>query len=393
MRLLSYFCTFLFFLPFFLSAQGDYKLVIDQPSSIRYDEYGEVVVPTNDGGILIAGYTESLVGIDDDMIFIRLNSSGELVWSKRWSTGEHDHPISVIAESDGRFIIYGFSGPSLFLAEMKSDGDISWAKTYRPDTDNGYFIPTGMIRVGNRYAMVTEYSGTDVDARGADILIHYVDLLGQKESTVQFDHPEGILKPSGMAAGPSGSIGIVGRIWAGQRPLTRIDGFLLSVTNSSVNEFLTFAVDEDNEFEAICADEKGSGFFISGTTNLPDPFGYIQKPVIMRANLESISWAKITDLPVTPLHHENGSLFLLSTVDDAVEAQGGKDIRIMEMTTGGDFTHTQFVDYSFFISQDDLFRDASFDQDGRILITGRASPNFPNEYGFVELIKAPSKSK
>lgn len=390
MRPHLHFCIFFILIPFLSFAQRDFKLNIDQPSSNKQDEYGQAIVPTIDGGIMVAGYTQSLIGIDDDMFFIRLNAEGELVWSKRWTTTEYDHPISVMAEDDGTFIIFGTSGPALFLAEMKADGGISWAKTYQSEVENSYFVPTGMIKVANQYAMVTEYSGQVVDNRGADLLIQYVDLLGQKENTLRLDHPEGILKPYAIAPGPAGSIGIVGRIWAG--PETRIDGFLLQVTNSTINDFLTFAVEEDNEFDAICEDQKGSGYFISGTTNLADDYGYVRTPVVMRVNPEAISWARLTDLPVKPLHRDDGALFLISNTTDAVQENGGEDIRLIEMTTSGDFVNSQFVDYSFIISQDDFVNGWAFDPDGRVLLTGRASPNFPNEDGFVEVISLSKNS-
>jgi len=96
------------------------------------DEYAQKVIETSDGGFVIAGYAESTSTFYDDAYFVKISSTGTLVWTRIVDIGgaSVDDVIYSIAEmSDGTLAAAGFtkSDPDsdiLFLA-LNADGTIT----------------------------------------------------------------------------------------------------------------------------------------------------------------------------------------------------------------------------------------------------------------------------
>jgi hypothetical protein len=79
------------------------------------NDYGTSIIATNDGNFIISGYTESSDGIVPsnfgfhDFLVVKINSSGEVIWSRNYGFSGHDHAHKIIQTSDGGYFVVGFS--------------------------------------------------------------------------------------------------------------------------------------------------------------------------------------------------------------------------------------------------------------------------------------------
>lgn len=79
------------------------------------NDYGTSIIATNDGNFIISGYTESSDGIVTsnfglhDFLVVKINSSGDVIWSKSYGFSGHDHAHKIIQTNDGGYFVVGFS--------------------------------------------------------------------------------------------------------------------------------------------------------------------------------------------------------------------------------------------------------------------------------------------
>ena len=66
------------------------------------------IISTFDGGFIACGYTNSKTGTSDDILYVRLNSSGQKLWSKTFGGSGKERGQDIIETSDG-FTIAGYS--------------------------------------------------------------------------------------------------------------------------------------------------------------------------------------------------------------------------------------------------------------------------------------------
>jgi len=71
-------------------------------------DFGYSVQETNDGGYIIAGFTQSF-GVGGDVYLVRTDSSGVLLWSKNYGGASSDYGWSVQQTTDGGYVVSGYS--------------------------------------------------------------------------------------------------------------------------------------------------------------------------------------------------------------------------------------------------------------------------------------------
>jgi uncharacterized delta-60 repeat protein len=100
-----------------------------------YEDRGNSVALTSDGGYVVTGTTDGFGAGGDDLFLCKFNSSGDLTWSKTAGGTFYERGRSVAQTSDGGYIVtgetwsFGTGGSDLFLAKFNSSGDLTWAKT------------------------------------------------------------------------------------------------------------------------------------------------------------------------------------------------------------------------------------------------------------------------
>jgi nicotinamide riboside kinase len=98
-------------------------------------DYAYSVQHTSDGGYIIAGTTRSFGAGNEDIILIKTDANGNIIWAKTYGGTGDDAAYSVQQTSDGGYILAGYTysftvGGALFLIKTDANGNIIWAKTY-----------------------------------------------------------------------------------------------------------------------------------------------------------------------------------------------------------------------------------------------------------------------
>jgi hypothetical protein len=98
------------------------------------DDYASSIIQSSDGGYVIAGSTRSFGAGSDDIYLVKLDSSGNVVWTKTIGGSYGDEAMSIIRSSDGGYVVAGYtgsfgSGGDIFVVKLDSSGNVVWAKT------------------------------------------------------------------------------------------------------------------------------------------------------------------------------------------------------------------------------------------------------------------------
>jgi hypothetical protein len=99
-------------------------------------DYVESVAQTYDGGFIAAGLTESYGAGWQDVYLIRTDANGDTLWTKTYGGPETDKAWSVAQVPDGGFIVagstdsYGVGSSDVYLIRTDANGDSLWAITY-----------------------------------------------------------------------------------------------------------------------------------------------------------------------------------------------------------------------------------------------------------------------
>ncbi|HEC78464.1 MAG TPA: hypothetical protein ENI34_04890 [candidate division WOR-3 bacterium] len=168
----------------------------------QYEEMGWSVIPTIDGGYMIAGYTYSFGNGNGDMYLIRTDSLGDTLWTRTYGGDSTDLAFSLIAASDKEFVLagqtctWGAGYNDVYIVKVDSMGNLIWQKTYggparesaysiQPTYDGGYLIAgyTTSFGSGGEDAYVIR-----TDSNGDSLWTHTYghsghDLISKAETT------------------------------------------------------------------------------------------------------------------------------------------------------------------------------------------------------------------
>jgi hypothetical protein len=118
------------------------------------------IQPTSDGGFIVVGDYEMVEDGTNGIYLLRLNSSGDTLWTRVHCYGPYSIGRSVMETSEGGFVLGGYSNQPeenghFYLMKTDSNGDTLWTHRYGGDsyseaecirpTDDGGFILVGTI--------------------------------------------------------------------------------------------------------------------------------------------------------------------------------------------------------------------------------------------------------
>jgi hypothetical protein len=104
---------------------------------------------TNDNGFVIVGYTRSFGSGVQDVLLLKTDQIGNLIWSKTFGAIGSNQEVghSIKQTRDNGYVIcgytnsYGAGGYDVYLIKTNSFGLLSWSKTYGGSSnDKGYFV-------------------------------------------------------------------------------------------------------------------------------------------------------------------------------------------------------------------------------------------------------------
>jgi len=91
-------------------------------------EEANSIIQTYDGGFMVAGWTYSYGAINDPLL-IKLSPSGEPEWARAFAMPAYEYAISVIQTSDSGYAFAGFSHSGYAIViKLNSSGDVLWSK-------------------------------------------------------------------------------------------------------------------------------------------------------------------------------------------------------------------------------------------------------------------------
>ncbi len=101
-----------------------------------YEQEGQDVLPTADGGYIMAGYTTNSILHDIDVHILKADAMGNFVWSKTYGGVKPDFINHMLATSDGNYLLVGYSQSygggdcDVLLLKIDPAGNLLWLKTY-----------------------------------------------------------------------------------------------------------------------------------------------------------------------------------------------------------------------------------------------------------------------
>ena len=141
------------------------------------DDFGYSVQQTSDGGYIVVGYT--YFGLYD-VYLIKTNASGDTLWTRTYGGTGYDYALSVQQTSDGGYILaggtysFGAGGDDVYLLKINATGDTLWTRTYggssheygssvQQTSDSGYILAGTTLSFGSGngdvYLIKTNASG------------------------------------------------------------------------------------------------------------------------------------------------------------------------------------------------------------------------------------------
>ena len=141
------------------------------------EDVGYSVRLTLDSGYVMVGYTASFGAGNQDVYLVKTNTIGDTIWTRTYGGIGNDVGYSAQQTSDGGYIIAGYTASygangDVYLIKMNSSGDTLWTRTYggtgeemgysvQQTLDGGYVVAgkTASFGQGNVYLIKTDSSG------------------------------------------------------------------------------------------------------------------------------------------------------------------------------------------------------------------------------------------
>lgn len=106
------------------------------------DDAGYSIIQLSTGEYVVTGTTKSFGAGMKDIFLMKLNSSGTILWSKTYGGTDDDYANVVASTNDGGYIIGGSTrsfgnGSDILLIKTDGTGNIQWTKTYGATGDEG----------------------------------------------------------------------------------------------------------------------------------------------------------------------------------------------------------------------------------------------------------------
>jgi len=95
-----------------------------------WNDHGQSIQITNDGGYIISGYTEERYGCGGGLWLLRTDSDGEIIWDKRFGDNHTDKGYSAKQTKDGGYIATGGTSYDLWIIKTDSLGNKQWEGTF-----------------------------------------------------------------------------------------------------------------------------------------------------------------------------------------------------------------------------------------------------------------------
>ncbi len=237
-------------------------------------EYGGAVTESGDGGYVVTGYTTSFGSGAKDVFLLKVDSEGHSEWARTFGGEGIDVGRSVVKADDGGYLIAGYTdsfgeGESdIYVVKTDLEGYEEWYKTLggegpemgwkviRSD-EGGYVIigGTGTFGLGNRDVYLIK-----VDGGGGEIWSQTYGYGGRVEA---YDWGNSVTE-----TGDGGYILIGDSNASDQLPSTEMMNFYVVKTDSQGNEIWTksYGRGQMYDYGTDILETEDGGYVLTGTT-------------------------------------------------------------------------------------------------------------------------------
>jgi hypothetical protein len=134
------------------------------------EEYAHAACATPDSGMILVGHSVASGTSDRNVYAVRIKSNGDTAWTNTYGGATWDEAWSVIAMSDGSYLIGGYSivspgGENVLLLKIDGDGNVIWSSTIggsnneraydvRETSDHGIVIGGSISIAGKMHQML-----------------------------------------------------------------------------------------------------------------------------------------------------------------------------------------------------------------------------------------------
>jgi len=100
------------------------------------DEKGYSLQITSDGGCILLGSATGTTGNSTDMYLVKTSQSGDTLWTKRFGGDLNEEGYCVELTNDGGYILagytesFGFGAKDIYLVRTNQNGDTLWTNTF-----------------------------------------------------------------------------------------------------------------------------------------------------------------------------------------------------------------------------------------------------------------------
>ena len=151
--------------------------------SIGYDYGWSLDHSPFDNGIIITGSQEKEIGGDKQLIVIKTNSIGLVIWERLISGKGNTEGYDVISTSDGGYLIVGYSwnygnAQQIYILKLDFYGDIEWEKNYGGSV---WDVGNSVIELKDGGFAIAGFSNSPgISSGNTDMILLKIDKYGNK---------------------------------------------------------------------------------------------------------------------------------------------------------------------------------------------------------------------
>jgi len=92
-------------------------------------DIANAITPTEDGGYIVAGYTDSFGNGNEDVYLIKIDKNGNKIWQKTYGGSDYDEANAITPTRDGGYIVAGWTdsfgngGEDVYLIKIDKNGN------------------------------------------------------------------------------------------------------------------------------------------------------------------------------------------------------------------------------------------------------------------------------
>ncbi len=182
------------------------------------DDYGQSIVVLNDGSLIGVGYTSSFGAGGEDIFIVKLDTLGNVKWTKTIGGGGNERAWEIITLSDGNLLIvgqsnsYGAGGTDGYVVKIDTSGTILWTRTVGGASND--YLRAGEEKSNGQILLAGWTASFSLGSD--DIFLVKLDSKGLLSSTCM----DCVIDSGGIVTNVSGSVGSGGNITDGGNSTT-----------------------------------------------------------------------------------------------------------------------------------------------------------------------------